>query len=163
MHLVSAYSQQKLLLENTRTGMQKEIRPGDRIKIGFTTAYEQMKVRQQGKVLAITDSTLSYTLPWGRDTVTVALSQITKGGKYNGVGALSLAITTGTLGGLALGLIERNYEENTPMRNQNQASIMATLLTLRGAIPVHNGLNALIYPVRKVNSPGTDWRLKTAL
>jgi hypothetical protein len=99
IHLVIAYSQQKLILENASTGRHKEIRQGDRIKIGFTTAYEHLRVRQQGKVLAVTDSTLSYTLPLGSDTVTVALAQVTKIGKYNGTGAFSLAFASGALVG----------------------------------------------------------------
>jgi hypothetical protein len=148
-----AHSQTRLVLENSRTGRQKEIKPGSRVRLRFDTRYEGLKVRQQGRVLSLTDSTLTYVVPLRRDTVTVALSQIMGIGKYNGVGAVVLGLSAGAVGGIALGLTERGPEGD-------QRRPEATLLTLLGVTVLATGLDALVYPVHKVNGPTAMWRLK---
>jgi hypothetical protein len=153
--LLPAHSQTKWVLENTRTGRQKEIKPGSHIRIRFETRYEGAKVRQQGRVLSLTDSTLTYTVPLPKDTATIAFSQITGIGKHNKWGSLGLAAGTGAAAGILEGVTDRR---DTPERVISNIS----LLTLLGAMLVYTGLDALVYPVRKVNSPDATWRLKVA-
>ena len=152
--LLPARSQTRLVLENSRTGRQKEIKPGSRIRLRFDTRYEGLKVRQQGRVLSLTDSTLTYVVPLRRDTVTVALSQIMGIGKYNGVGAVALGFGAGAVGAIALELTERGPEGE-------QRRPGATLLTLLGVTVLASSLDALVYPVRKVTGTNASWRLKT--
>ncbi len=146
-------SQTRLVLENRRTGRQKEIKPGSRVRLRFGTRYEGLKVRQQGRVLSLTDSVLTYVVPLRKDTVTVALSQITGIGKYNGLGAVALGFGAGAVGAIALELTERGPEGE-------QARPGATLLALLGVTVLASSLDALIYPVRKVNALDATWRLK---
>ncbi len=148
-----AHCQTRLVLENSRTGRQKEIKPGSRVRLRFDTRYEGLKVRQQGRVLSLSDSTLTFVVPLRKDTVTVALSQITGIGKYNGVGAVALGLGAGALGGVALGLTERE-------REGERARPGATLLALLGVTVLASSLDALVYPVCKVNSANATWRLK---
>lgn len=150
-----AQSQTKLVLENSRTGRQKEITPGSSIRIRFDTRYEGAKVYQQGRVLSLTDSTLTYVVPLPKDTITVALSQVTGIGKHNRWGSLALAAGTGAAAGVLLGDIE---SEEARKRIVSATSV----LTILGALLVHAGLDALVYPVRKVNSPNATWRLQAA-
>jgi hypothetical protein len=150
-----AHAQTKLVLENSRTGRHKEIKPGSHIRIRFETRYEGAKVRQQGRVLSLTDSTLTYVAPLPKDTVTVALSQIAGIGKYNKWGSVGLAAGTGAAAGLLLGAIESEYDRERVVSN-------TSLLTILGAMLVHAGLEVLVYPVRKVNGPNAAWRLKAA-
>ncbi len=153
--LLPAHSQTKWVLENSRTGRQKEIMPGSHIRLRFDTRYEGLKVRQQGRVLSLTDSTLTYVVPLPKDTITVAFSQIKRIGKYNRLGSIGLYAGTATAAGVLLGVThkEDDGERDFPV---------TTLLTLLGATLVYNGLDALVYPVRKVNSPDATWRLKVA-
>jgi hypothetical protein len=153
--LLPAHSQSKLVLENSRTGRQKEIKSGSRVRLHFDTRYEGLKVRQQGRVLSLTDTTLTYVVPLRKDTVTVALSQITRIGKYSGVGAVALGFGAGAVGGIVLGLTERGPEGGRSRPG-------ATLLALLGVTVLASGLDALVYPVRQVNGPGATWRLKAA-
>ncbi len=148
-----AHSQSKLMLENRRTGRQKEIKPGSRVRLRFDTRYEGLKVRGQGRVLSLTDSTLTYVVPLHRDTVTVALSQITGIGKYNGVGAVALGLGAGAVGAIALELTERGPEGE-------RARPGATLLALLGVTVLASSLDALVYPARKVHGTNASWRLK---
>jgi hypothetical protein len=145
----------KLVLENSRTGRQKEIKPGSQIRIRFDTRYEGLKVRQQGRVLSLTDSTLTYVVSLPKDTITVAFSQILRIGKYNRLGSIGLYAGTATAAGVLLGVTEREYDGE-------RVFPVTTLLTLLGATLVYNGLDALVYPVRKVNGSDATWRLKTA-
>ncbi|HEX8531627.1 MAG TPA: hypothetical protein VF646_16460 [Cytophagales bacterium] len=149
-----AHSQTGLVLENSRTGRQQAIKPGSRVRLRFNTRYEGIKVRQQGRVLSLTDSTLTYIVPLRRDTVTVALSQITGIGKYNGVGAIALGLGAGAVGAIALERTERGPEGE-------RARPGATLLALLGVTVLASGLDALVYPVRKVTGTNATWRLKT--
>ncbi|MBD0258447.1 MAG: hypothetical protein ICV83_22245 [Cytophagales bacterium] len=150
-----AHSQTRLVLENSRTGRQKEIKPGSRVRLRFDTRYEGLKVRQQGRVLSLTDSTLTFVVSLRKDTVTVALAQITGIGKYNGVGAVALGLGAGAVGAIALRLTERGPEGE-------EARPGTTLLALLGVTVLASSLDALVYPVRKVNSAHASWRLQTA-
>ncbi len=155
LHLLPAHSQTKLVLENSRTGRQKEIMPGSSIRIRFDTRYEGAKVYQQGRVLSLTDSTLTYVVPLPKDTITVALSQVTGIGKYNQWGSFGLAAGTGAAAGVLLGVFESE--------DDRERAISATsLLTVLGALLVHAGLDVLVYPVRKVNGPHATWRLQAS-
>jgi|GEM_PF-2610024 len=150
-----AHSQTKLVLENSRTGRQKEIKPGASIRIRFDTRYEGVKVFQQGRVLSLTDSTLTYMVPLPKDTITVALSQVTGIGKHNKWGSLGLAAGTGVAAGVLLGAIES-------VEDRQRIVSATSILTVMGALLVHAGLDLLVYPVRKVNSPNATWRLQAA-
>jgi hypothetical protein len=150
-----AHSQARLVLENSRTGRQKEIKPGSQIRIRFDTRYEGLKVRQQGRVLSLTDSTLTYVVPLPKDTVTVAFSQIAGIGRYNRLGSLALGAGAGTAAGLLLSTTEREY-------NGERILPTTTLLAILGATLLYHGLDAVVYPVRKVNGPDAMWRLQAA-
>ena len=104
-------------------------------------------------MLSYTYYTLSYLIPLHKNTVTIALSQIISIGKYNSVGALTLGFGAGAIGGLTLGLIERD-------REQERVRPGATLLTLIGVMLLASGLNAIVYPVRQVNGPNPTWSLQ---
>jgi len=151
--LLPAYAQPKLVLENIRTGRQKEIERGDRIKITFTTRYEGAKVYHIGKLLSATDSTVAYALPFLRDTVTVALASVSRIGKHNGVGSLLLLAGISMAGGVTLVALESNTEKNVQP--------LTSLLVLGATLWAYNGLDALVYPRRKVNQTGAKWRLRT--
>jgi hypothetical protein len=69
------------------------------------------------------------------------------------VGAVVLGLSAGAVGGIALGLTERGPEGD-------QRRPEATLLTLLGVTVLATGLDALVYPVHKVNGPTAMWRLK---
>ncbi len=155
VHCQPVNAQSKLLLENRRTGRQKEIKTGSRVRLRFNTRYERLKVRQQGRVLSVTDSTLTYVVPLRKDTVMVALSQITGIGKYNGVGAVALGFGAGAVGAIALELTERGPEGEL-------ARPGATLLAILGVTVLASSLDALVYPVRSVNETNAPWRLKVA-
>lgn len=150
-----ARSQTRLVLENSRSGRQKEIRPGSHIRIRFDTRHEGVKVRQQGRVLSLTDSTLTYVVPLPKDTATIAFSQVTGIGKHNKWGSLGLAAATGAAAGILESVTDRR---DTPERVTSNIS----LLTVLGAMLVYTGLDALVYPVRKVNGPAARWRLQAA-
>jgi hypothetical protein len=85
----------------------------------------------------------------------VAFSQILRIGKYNRLGSIGLYAGTATAAGVLLGVTEREYDGE-------RVFPVTTLLTLLGATLVYNGLDALVYPVRKVNGSDATWRLKTA-
>ena len=156
LHLLPAQSQTKLVLENSRTGRQKEIKLGSQVRLRFDTRYEGLTVHQWGRVMSLTDTTLTYVAPLRKDTVTVALSQITRIGKYNGLGALALGFGAGAAGGIAAGLAEGD-------RDGERIRPTTTLLAILGATLLYRGLEAAVYPVRRVNSPDAAWRLKTVL
>jgi hypothetical protein len=145
--------QQRLVMEKIATGRLKEIRAGNRIRIYFTSWQENAKVYQTGKVLAITDSTISYFPATRREgPVTVALNQINSIGKYNAAGSVLMALSAGAAGGFAWAALESGEERNNPTRG---------LLAFAGASLLYNGLEALIYPRLHVNRPDARWRIKS--
>jgi hypothetical protein len=148
-----AHSQTKLVLKNSRTGRQKEINSGSHIRIRFDTRHEGLKVRQQGRVLSLTDSTLRYVVPLPKDTITVALSQVAGIGKHNKWGSLGLAVGTGAAAGILLDVTDKDYDGERFFST-------TSLLTFLGTMLVYTGLDVLVYPVRKVNGPNDTWRLQ---
>jgi hypothetical protein len=158
LHLLPAQAQTKLVLENSRSGRQKEIKLGSQVRLRFDTQYEGLTVHQWGRVISLTDTTLTYVVPLRKDTATVALSQITRIGKYNGLGALALGFGAGAAAGIAAGLADRERDGE-----RERARPTTTLLAILGATLLYRGQEAVVYPVRRVNSPDSAWRLKTAL
>lgn len=149
----AAYSQPKIILENIKTGRQKEIVQHDRIRVLFSTRYEHAKVYQQGKLVSITDSTLSYKMSFRKDTVTVAFRDMLAIQKFNAASTFLLAGGIGALAGIVI-----------PSSNPAQVrdSSPTVLLVLLGAVLAYNGLHTLVYPIRKVNRADTTWKIRTA-
>ncbi len=105
--------------------------------------------------MSLTDSTLTYVVPLPKDTVTVAFSQIAGIGRYNRLGSLALGAGAGTAAGLLLSTTEREY-------NGERILPTTTLLAILGATLLYHGLDAVVYPVRKVNGPDAMWHLQAA-
>ncbi len=104
----------------------------------------------EGKVLAITDSSLQFKMAFRRSSFTINQDQIIAIQKYSIGAQIGLAVASAAGPAIVVSIWGNPYDNTDEV------------IGLIGAGLVNVLVERIIYPMRKVNQPDSNWKLVTA-